>query len=76
MDQQQPLWRPTSAQMEQTLIWRFMQFVADRHAISLPDYAALYAWSVAEKEAFWSAVWDFAGARRERGTTAAGWGGD
>jgi len=33
----------------------------------LPDYAALWRWSVAEPEAFWCAVWDEAGVVGDRG---------
>ncbi|MEE4278774.1 MAG: acetoacetate--CoA ligase [Halieaceae bacterium] len=32
------------------------------------DYAALHRWSVAHSEAFWSALWDFAAVKGERGS--------
>ena len=44
--------------------------VERRFAESLPDYAALHAWSIAERAEFWSAVWDFCGVLGERGERA------
>ena len=67
MTRNQPLWTPNPQHIEETLIWRFMQFVAERHAMPVPDYPALYDWSVTDKEAFWSAVWDFCGVIGEKG---------
>jgi len=37
---------------------------------SLPDYEALWRWSVDAPEAFWCAIWDFAGVVGERGEPA------
>ena len=37
----------------------FMAFVGERHGISVPDYAALYAFSIETPEQFWIAAWDF-----------------
>ena len=39
---------------------RFIAFVRDEGA-AVRDYPTLYAWSVDQREAFWSAVWRFCG---------------
>ena len=52
------LWRPSPDGPEANLT-RFMRFLGERRSADVSDYAALYDWSVAEPEAFWSAVWDF-----------------
>jgi acetoacetyl-CoA synthetase len=63
----EPLWRPSSARVTQALITQFAAGVADRHHVPLPDYSALYAWSIAERESFWRELWDFAGVIGEPG---------
>lgn len=68
------LWQPTAAQVQQS------QMAAFAEAVGLPidpaaaeaGYERLYAWSVTEREAFWSAVWDFCEIRGERGETILG----
>jgi acetoacetyl-CoA synthetase len=45
----------------------FMKLVNERHGLRLRDYAALQAWSVANLEQFWVAVWDYGGVIGERG---------
>jgi acetoacetyl-CoA synthetase len=37
----------------------FRRFVNQRHALQLPDYPALHAWSVTRREAFWQAIVGF-----------------
>ena len=55
----QPLWTPSPARIEAANMTRFMRWLKQRYGLALPDYAALYAWSVTESEQFWAAVWDF-----------------
>jgi acetoacetyl-CoA synthetase len=64
----EPLWRPSSVRVAQALITEFAAQVADRHRIAVPDYSALYAWSIADRASFWSELWDWAGVIGERGT--------
>ena len=45
----------------------FLKLVNERHGLKLRDYAALQAWSVANLEQFWVAVWDYGGVIGERG---------
>ncbi len=47
------LWEPSPERIEQTMLWRFLQ----GHGFS--SYDAAWRWSVAEPEAFWTAVSDF-----------------
>jgi acetoacetyl-CoA synthetase len=51
----EPLWRPSPERIAAANLTRFCR------KIGVPDMAALYRWSIAEPEAFWRAVWDFAG---------------
>ena len=56
-----PLWRPS---LEQIARAQLTSFTSDAEALagrSLPSFAALHAWSVAEPEAFWGLVWSFCG---------------
>ncbi len=59
----QPLWTPSPARIEAANMTRFMRWLESRYDLTLPDYAALYAWSVTERERFWVAVWDFCAVR-------------
>ena len=52
-----PLWRPNAARVQGAALTRF----AAQAGFAPPDYAALHAWSINEREAFWRAVWDFCG---------------
>ena len=39
----------------------FMRAAESQFGVQLPDYAALYDWSIREPERFWRAVWTFCG---------------
>ncbi|RUO38662.1 acetoacetate--CoA ligase [Aliidiomarina shirensis] len=58
------LWQPTPEQRERTQMMAFLRTVEDKFELdfstdnSADAYAALHAWSVAEKEKFWSLLWD------------------
>ena len=54
-------WRPSEESVGKSAMYRFAREVEKEHGITLPDYPALWQWSVANKEAFWSKVWDFCG---------------
>lgn len=68
------LWRPTAAQVQQSQMAAFAAAVG--LAIDPEDaeagYDRLYAWSIAERESFWSAIWDFCGVLGERGDIVLG----
>lgn len=65
----QPLWdRRSAADAE---ITRFREYAAHRSGVDLPDYDALWRWSVADVERYWTTLWDhFAlGERGDRALT-------
>lgn len=53
------LWQPTTARIEGAVITRFMRWLTAERGVSCADYEALRAWSVADLDAFWAAVWDY-----------------
>jgi acetoacetyl-CoA synthetase len=53
------LWRPSTEWAERTALVRFQRWVEAEHGVTLPDYGALWEWSVAELESFWSAIATF-----------------
>ncbi|MET3853558.1 acetoacetate--CoA ligase [Rhizobium sp. OAE497] len=62
-----PLWTPSREFIEKSPMHAFMQRCNEAFGLSLQDYAGLHAWSIAEREHFWSTLWDFCGVRGERG---------
>jgi acetoacetyl-CoA synthetase len=60
-----PLWEPTPEDRERATMTRFMRWVGEREGRTggFADYEQLRAWSVAEIERFWSAIWEFCGVR-------------
>ena len=54
-----PLWQPTPEAVARTQMDQFRRRVNERHETSLPDYSALYQWSVDNRASFWSELWDF-----------------
>jgi acetoacetyl-CoA synthetase len=58
---ERPLWTPSPERAAATLMARFMARTGHR------DYAALHRWSVEERAAFWSLVWDFCGVKGAKG---------
>ena len=63
-----PLWQPTLERIALANITQFTQRVASATGRELSDYAALWRWSNDEREAFWRAVWDYAGIVGQRGS--------
>ena len=55
----EPLWRPPKERIEAANLTAFMAEVTTRWGVRHDDYAALYRWSIAEKEEFWRSVWAF-----------------
>ena len=51
------LWKPQRPQTSQ--LWQFMQKIAQEQQIDLPDYQALYDFSLQHPLLFWPAVLDF-----------------
>ena len=63
---QAPLWQPGAERIAEANLTRF----AEPLGFAPPDYAALHRWSVANREQFWRAVWDFCGVVGEPGEVA------
>ncbi|HXX85183.1 MAG TPA: acetoacetate--CoA ligase [Casimicrobiaceae bacterium] len=62
-----PLWQPSPERIARANLTAFASRAAQRNGVHLPDYTALYAWSVANREAFWREVWEYGGIIGERG---------
>ncbi|MGA6108751.1 acetoacetate--CoA ligase [Pseudomonas solani] len=52
----QPLWSPSPERIAATRMDAFRREINRRHGLDLADYAALHAWSVEQREAFWQAL--------------------
>ncbi|MFF3222261.1 acetoacetate--CoA ligase [Nocardia suismassiliense] len=55
----QPQWVPTEQDIADARITDFARFVTARTGRAVPDYHALWQWSVEEIAEFWHAVWDY-----------------
>ncbi|MGW5300820.1 acetoacetate--CoA ligase [Rhodococcus aetherivorans] len=54
-----PQWTPTEQDVADARITAFTRWVEQRHGLSLPDYHALWRWSVDDLGRFWQDVWDW-----------------
>jgi acetoacetyl-CoA synthetase len=55
------LWQPSQQQIEGANLSRFIQRIRSEHRIDIPDYPALYQWSIQHPGDFWKAVWEESG---------------
>ncbi|MCG3168797.1 MAG: Acetyl-coenzyme A synthetase [Pseudomonadales bacterium] len=62
-----PLWTPEPAQARATAMHRLLGRAALAAGHPLPDYEALWQWSVDAPREFWSLLWDECGVVGERG---------
>jgi len=69
MNENQPLWSPSQASIDAANMTRFIAQVNQNYGLAIADYDMLYQWSVNEKEAFWSELWDFCGIIGDKGAT-------
>ncbi len=67
MQHDAPLWTPAPADIEAAPITAFMREAARASGRSLSDYDDLHRWSIEDREAFWSLVWDYCGVIGEKG---------
>ncbi|TCR91179.1 acetoacetate--CoA ligase [Rhizobium sp. BK376] len=70
MQNEIPLWTPSEEARRQAPMYAFMQACNERFGLSLSDFAGLHAWSIEDRESFWTAVWDFCGIKGNRGERA------
>jgi acetoacetyl-CoA synthetase len=63
------LWQPDAERMAASNLTAFRLWLAATRGTSLPDFPALWRWSVDDIPGFWTALWDFAGIVGEKGAT-------
>ncbi len=64
---EEPLWKPSEQMRLRTPLHRFMLRCGRQTGHDFQDYDAFYDWSIEDRPAFWSAVWDFCAVKGERG---------
>ncbi len=55
----QALWTPSPERIAASNLSAFTKFVTENYDAKIETYAALHAWSCAEREKFWYAVWEY-----------------
>ncbi|AYF73671.1 acetoacetate--CoA ligase [Nocardia yunnanensis] len=55
----QPQWVPGDADIAEAQVTSFALFAEQRTGLKLPDYQALWRWSVDDLPGFWGAIWDY-----------------
>ena len=54
-----PLWVPSRGSIDASPMYAFMQRCNAEFGLSLETYPQLHAWSIAEREKFWTSIWAF-----------------
>ena len=62
-----PLWTPSAQRIKDAPLTAFIAAAAEASGRPIADYDTLHAWSVEDREGFWSLVWDWCGVVGERG---------
>jgi len=62
-----PLWTPSAERIAAAPLTAFMVEASGKAGRTFSRYAELHAWSVDDRESFWSLVWDFCGVVGNRG---------
>ncbi|KXF78634.1 acetoacetyl-CoA synthetase [Paramesorhizobium deserti] len=62
-----PLWAPDDSAIAASPLTAFMKAARAASGRAIPDYDALHAWSVEDREGFWSLLWDWSGIVGEKG---------
>jgi len=62
-----PLWAPDDAAIAASPLSDFMKAARAASGRALTDYDALHAWSIEDREGFWSLLWDWSGIIGEKG---------
>ncbi|RTR06261.1 acetoacetate--CoA ligase [Halomonas nitroreducens] len=52
-----PVWQPSPEAIAASQMTALMRRIEDAHGVTLSDYGALHAWSLAYPEAFWALLW-------------------
>ncbi len=53
------LWQPSPARVEASRMARFREWLRTERGVDVPDYRALWRWSVSDLEGFWDAIASF-----------------
>ena len=61
------LWTPTQERIDAAPLTAFVKAAEAKAALSFSGYAELHRWSIDDREAFWSLVWDFCGLVGDKG---------
>ena len=61
------LWRPSPERIAGANLTRFAALVRERHGVDAGDYATLHRWSIENRAAFWSMIWEYGGVIGEQG---------
>ncbi len=55
----QPIWVPSQDRIKSSLLAEFITATSKQSGNALPDYDAVWKWSIESPEQFWDALWDF-----------------
>ncbi len=61
------LWKPSEERIKNSNMYRFMNFINDKHGTDFKEYRALYRWSVDNIPEFWASFWEFADIKYSKG---------
>ena len=61
------LWQPSPERIADANLTRFAALVRERHGLNAGDYAALHRWSIEDRAAFWTAIWEYGAVIGDRG---------
>ena len=64
-----PLWTPSPERVAGSEMQAFSMEAGRRSGQNFGSYAALWQWSVDEREAFWNLVWDDSGVIGDKGAS-------
>ncbi|HXG54574.1 MAG TPA: acetoacetate--CoA ligase [Vicinamibacterales bacterium] len=56
-----PIWTPSAGRISEARITQFVRHVESRWLIDVPDYDALFRFSIERPADFWRSTWDFCG---------------
>ena len=70
MTSEMPLWKPSAEILAKSPMALFMKAAGARAGRDFSTYDELHAWSVEDRAAFWTAIWDECGAIGEKGGAA------
>ena len=53
------LWQPTEADRAHANLTRYLAWLRTAKGLDFPGYPELWAWSVADIDAFWASLWEY-----------------